>query len=463
MPFNFGQQPFIHTPPTGYKKLQTQNLPAADIVDGREHFQALTAPGSGTVGPNEIEVNPYTNPTGYLDNPPPYPPSNAFNTDEDLWFYVPTNTNYTETAIKFDTPMTGTTFRVYVSIGQSGFQVNGTTISGNGAGWFDISAQAAGSLSTLGFSASSNAADGFSRLQIDGKDVIEKGILPKAQSTFPTGLWWIKSRKTDANTNEHQLVDSVRNATNPGYAFRCPTYADNTSYVTPAGNCVAWCWNYNDADPSINGFSIRQFTTSGGANTVTHNLGKAPEFIIMKGAETSIGWYVYHKDLNPGNYLLLHAKFHARLGRTCIADVNDTTCNLLNTFNASLDNQAYLWTSVPNYSAFGSYQGNNSVNGPFCWCGFRPALVLLKCAGEGSDWIMLDSTRDMNNPADTRLRPNQAAGENEQANNAIDILSNGFKIRGEQTNVNENNQPFVWAAWAENPFGGSNTSPANAR
>ena len=90
-------------------------MPAATITDGREHFQAITGPGSGTVGPNEIEVNPYTNPTGYLDNnPPAYPPSNAFNADQDSWFYVPTNTSYTETAIKFDTPMTGTTFRVYV-------------------------------------------------------------------------------------------------------------------------------------------------------------------------------------------------------------------------------------------------------------------------------------------------------------------------------------------------------------
>ena len=124
---------------------------------------------------------------------------------------------------------------------------------------------------------------------------------------------------------------------------------------------------------------------------------------------------------------------------------------------------AYAWTSIPGYSAFGVYQGNNNTNGPVIVTGFRPAVVLLKCAGEGSDWIMLDTTRDINNPADTRLRPNQQAGENQQANNAIDILANGFKIRGEQTNVNENNQPLIYAAWAEMPFGSSNTSPANAR
>ena len=43
---NFGQQPFLYTPPTGFEKLQTQNLPAAKIVDGREHFQAITGSGN---------------------------------------------------------------------------------------------------------------------------------------------------------------------------------------------------------------------------------------------------------------------------------------------------------------------------------------------------------------------------------------------------------------------------------
>ena len=164
--FNYGQQPFVYTPPAGFKKLQTQNLPAADIVDGREHFRAITGPGSGTVGPNEIEVNPYTNPTGYLIIHLLTLPQMLSTQTKARGFTFLTNTNYTETAIKFDTPMTGTTFRVYVYVNQGGFQVNGTTISGTYSGWLDISTQAAGALSTLGFGASSSAADGFSRLQI---------------------------------------------------------------------------------------------------------------------------------------------------------------------------------------------------------------------------------------------------------------------------------------------------------
>jgi hypothetical protein len=36
--FNFGQRAFAYTPPTGYKALNTANLPAPDIKDGSQYF-----------------------------------------------------------------------------------------------------------------------------------------------------------------------------------------------------------------------------------------------------------------------------------------------------------------------------------------------------------------------------------------------------------------------------------------
>ena len=51
---------------------------------------------------------------------------------------------------------------------------------------------------------------------------------------------------------------------------------------------------------------------------------------------------------------------------------------------------------------------------------------------------------------------------NEGSNSARpwDILSNGFKIRNSSGSINSGN--VVWAAWAENPFGGENTVPVPA-
>jgi hypothetical protein len=48
---NFGQRPFAYTPPTGFKALNTQNLPDATIKKGNAYFDAsLFAPTSGVSG-----------------------------------------------------------------------------------------------------------------------------------------------------------------------------------------------------------------------------------------------------------------------------------------------------------------------------------------------------------------------------------------------------------------------------
>jgi hypothetical protein len=45
---NFGQRPFKYTPPTGYKKLNTYNLPDSTIVDGSQYMNPVLWSGNGT-------------------------------------------------------------------------------------------------------------------------------------------------------------------------------------------------------------------------------------------------------------------------------------------------------------------------------------------------------------------------------------------------------------------------------
>jgi hypothetical protein len=47
MAANFGQRPFAYTPPTGFKALNTQNLPEPTIAKGGEHFNAVLYTGNG--------------------------------------------------------------------------------------------------------------------------------------------------------------------------------------------------------------------------------------------------------------------------------------------------------------------------------------------------------------------------------------------------------------------------------
>ena len=45
---NFGQRPFSYTPPTGFKALNTQNLPEPTIKKGNQYFDATTYTGNGS-------------------------------------------------------------------------------------------------------------------------------------------------------------------------------------------------------------------------------------------------------------------------------------------------------------------------------------------------------------------------------------------------------------------------------
>jgi hypothetical protein len=45
--WNFGQRPFSYTPPTGFKALNTLNLPTPTILKGNQYFDATTYAGTG--------------------------------------------------------------------------------------------------------------------------------------------------------------------------------------------------------------------------------------------------------------------------------------------------------------------------------------------------------------------------------------------------------------------------------
>jgi hypothetical protein len=45
---NFGQRPFAYTPPTGYKKLNTYNLPDSAVKDGSQYMNTVTYDGSAS-------------------------------------------------------------------------------------------------------------------------------------------------------------------------------------------------------------------------------------------------------------------------------------------------------------------------------------------------------------------------------------------------------------------------------
>jgi len=228
------------------------------------------------------------------------------------------------------------------------------------------------------------------------------------------------------------------------------------------------------ANPTA-GFSIVTYAGSGtGGDSIGHGLGVPPKMIIVKsrggGPYPTASWGVYHEALGASKWLTLDttaaaAGPYSNPGNLWYNTAPTSTVfyvGNLNETNGSNDYVAYCFAEIEGYSKFGTYTGNNSTDGPFVYCGFRPALVLAKSSTLSSTpWWIIDSTRSPYNLADKSMRPDNTVDE-QTGGEAIDFLSNGFKIRTTDSAANWA-YDYIFMALAENPFGGSGVSPATAR
>ena len=305
-------------------------------------------------------------------------------------------------------------------------------------------------------------------------------------TTFQPDLVWIKSRSA---ATDNKWTDSVRGATKALISNTTGAETTDTTGVTAlnsngftlgvstvynnvATTYVAWQWkaggtsasNTNgtitstvSANPTA-GFSVVTYTGTGANATVGHGLGVAPSMIILKQRNAVDYWVVWQTALGSTGYLLLNSTN----GSSTAATYWNSTTPTSTVFSLGSDSRpngsgttyvAYCFAAVAGYSAFGSYVGNGSNDGPFVYTGFRPRFLLIKnTTTAGTNWEIWDSARDLYNVESNRLYPDSSAAEN-GGQNAYDFLSNGFKARqGGATDSNQSGATIIYAAFAENPF-----------
>ena len=124
----------------------------------------------------------------------------------------------------------------------------------------------------------------------------------------------------------------------------------------------------------------------------------------------------------------------------------------------------YIWHDVPGLQKFGSYEANNSADGPFIELGFRPSILWVKRVDSTGSWYVLDNKRDEFNNTYKTLSPNQSGIEDvvTGASGYCDFLSNGFKPRIAEGSIN-GSSPYIYCAWAEAPTSNLFGGQSNAR
>jgi hypothetical protein len=306
---------------------------------------------------------------------------------------------------------------------------------------------------------------------------------------FSPDFWWVKSRNL---LGSHCLFDQIRGANSS--LFSELTLGENNNWTGQSFNSngvtadaaysyqtngtgytfVDWFWKANGAGVSNTagtiastvsanttaGFSIVTYTGTGSNATVGHGLGVVPSMVIVKNRDAADAWQVYHAANTAApetDYLVLNtdaatADAADRWNDTLPTSTVFSIGNGVEVNTNTEDYVAYCFAQVAGYSAFGSYTGNGSSDGPFVFTGFRPKFVMIKSSstgGAGYDWFMWDSSRNTYNVVDHALWANLSDAENTTA--MVDFVSNGFKIRLNSSAMNGSGTTFIYMAFAEVP------------
>ena len=257
---------------------------------------------------------------------------------------------------------------------------------------------------------------------------------------------------TPATQAENTITNAVVGLTMDGYLLGIDgnigtsNYSSNENYIN---------YSFRRA-PSF--FDEVCYTGTGSARTVNHNLGVAPELMIVK-ARTATGggvnpsWAVYSQATGNTKALFLD---QTSAGGTSINYWNNTTptSSVFSTGAADATNAsatpyvAYLFASCPGVSKCGSYTGNGSSQTINCGFAAGARFVLIKRTDSTGDWYVWDTARGIVSGNDPHLSLNTSDAE-VTSNDTIDTDSSGFVVNQvSATNINVSSATYIYLAVA---------------
>ena len=173
------------------------------------------------------------------------------------------------------------------------------------------------------------------------------------------------------------------------------------------------------------------YTGTGSTHTEAHNLGVAPELIIIKKRDTTRSWIIYSKSIPINQFLTMPSPTAA----ATFSMWNDTapTSSVFSigtdgSVNASAGTYiSYLFATVAGVSKVGSYTGTGSDLNVDCGFTAGARFVLIKRTDSTGDWYTYDSERGIVAGNDPYLLLNSSDA---QVTNTdyIDPLASGFTV-----------------------------------
>jgi hypothetical protein len=318
--WNFGQQPFSYTPPSGFVALNTYNLPASSIPNGAAYMAATTYTGTGA-------SNVITNTVGSASFQPDFVwgKSRSAATNNALYdsvrgagFVLTSNNTDAETAV-------GTTVGLS-SFNSNGFTMGtGSTLNDSGQTYIGWQWKGGGTAvsntnGTITSSVSANTTSGCSVVTYTGTGANATvghglGVAPsmviykRRNSTSDWAVYHVGLTSAAYViyldlTIAQQLYTPDFNSTAPTSSVLSVGTSNNTN--ASGATYVAYCF------AAIKGFSaFGSYTGNGVDDGPFVYTGFRPRYVLIKRTDVADNWFIQDTSRNPSNIVNLQLKAQA--------------------------------------------------------------------------------------------------------------------------------------------------------
>lgn len=209
------------------------------------------------------------------------------------------------------------------------------------------------------------------------------------------------------------------------------TQYGNTSFNTGGANggVDMIYWNLRRA-PST--FDEVCYTGTGSATTFSHNLGVAPELMLVKRRDAGASWVVYSSGIAVTDILTLQST-NAAGANTSVFNATAPTSSVFSVGTSTTSNGsggtyvAYLFATCAGVSKIGSYTGTGTTQAIDCGFTAGARFVLIKRTDSTGDWYVWDTARGIVSGNDPYLLLNSTSAE-VTSTDYVDPYSAGFEL-----------------------------------